>query len=89
MTPSSPAPNDCPEPPGFQASLATLLLHEACQTAGGIAPLARLLEVSNERVQRWLEGGEEAPVSVYRACIDIVLLFDPAEEWNRAAKKTM
>jgi hypothetical protein len=89
MTRASPAPNDCPEPPGFRASLPTLILHEACQTAGGIAPLAQLLEVPTPLVQRWLEGDETAPESIYQACIDIVLLFDPAEEWDRAAKKTM
>jgi hypothetical protein len=29
------APNDCPQPPGFRTSLSMLILHEACQTAGG------------------------------------------------------
>ena len=78
MTQASAAPNDCPEPPGFHSSLPTLILHEACQTAGGIGPLARLLDVSPALLQRWLDGGETAPERVYQACIDIVLLHEPA-----------
>jgi len=78
MTHASPAPNDCPEPPGLRASLPTLLLHEACQTAGGIEPLARLLQVPTALLQRWLEGDAAAPDSIYQACIDIVLLHDDA-----------
>ena len=68
------APNDCPTAPGFRAHLRTLILHEACQTAGGIGQLAKLLRVPAASVSRWLEGAEEAPDSVFRACIDIVLL---------------
>ncbi|MFL6572222.1 MAG: hypothetical protein ACJ8G4_10745 [Burkholderiales bacterium] len=53
----------------------TLILHEACQTAGGIGPLAGLLRVPAASVNRWLEGVEEAPDFVYQACIDIVLTY--------------
>lgn len=67
------APNDCPQPPGFGAHLRTLILHEACQTAGGIGELAKLLRLPAATVSRWLEGAEEAPDFVYQACIDIVL----------------
>jgi hypothetical protein len=70
------APNDCPQPPGFRASLTTLILHEACQTAGGVSQLAGLLRVSPIALAHWLEGEEEAPAEVYQACIDIVLLHD-------------
>jgi hypothetical protein len=70
-------PNDCPQPPGFRANLRTLILHEACQTAGGIAPLAGLLGVSQALLERWLEGAETAPDAVYQACIDVVLLHEP------------
>lgn len=72
-----PAPHDCPEPPDLRASLPTLLLHEACQTVGGIGPLARLLEVSPDLLQRWLDGEEAAPDRIYQACIEIVLLHEP------------
>jgi hypothetical protein len=77
MTPPTSAPNDCPEPPGFRTSLPTLILHEACQTAGGIGALARLLEVPPGVLQRWLDGEETAPEPIYQACIDIVLLHEP------------
>jgi hypothetical protein len=68
------APNDCPRPPGFRADVRTLILHEACQTAGGVEQLAKLLRVPAASVSRWLEGAEEAPDFVYQACINIVLL---------------
>jgi hypothetical protein len=80
------APNDCPEAPGFHASLRTLILHEACQTAGGIAPLAKLLGVTSVSLDRWLEGEEEAPPEIYWACIEIVLLHDPEEEGLNARR---
>lgn len=67
-------PNDCPRPPGFRAHVRTLILHEACQTAGGIGQLAKLLHLPAASVSHWLEGAEEAPDYVYRACIEIVLL---------------
>ena len=67
------AANDCPRPPGFRTHVRTLILHEACQTAGGIGQLARLLRVPVASVSGWLEGAEEAPDFVYQACIDIVL----------------
>ena len=67
------SPNDCPQAPGFRAHVRTLILHEACQTAGGIGQLAKLLRLPAASVSRWLEGGEEAPDFVYQACIDIVL----------------
>jgi hypothetical protein len=70
------APDDCPQPPGFHASLSTLILHEACQTAGGLSELAGLLRVSSISLTRWLDGEEEAPDEVYQACIDIVLLHE-------------
>ena len=68
------APNDCPQPPGFRAHVSTLILHEACQIAGGVGQLAKLLRVPATTLSRWLEGAEQAPDFVYRACIDIVLL---------------
>jgi hypothetical protein len=66
--------DDCPAPPPFRAGLPALLLHEACETAGGVSRLARLLEVPVERVARWLVGDEAPPEAVFRACAEIVLL---------------
>ena len=77
--PNAAAPNDCPHAPGVRASLSTLILHEACQTAGGIAPLAKLLGVSVVSLNRWLDGKAEAPPEIYWACIEIVLLHEPDE----------
>jgi hypothetical protein len=71
------AQNDCPQAPGFRTHLRTLILHEACETAGGIGPLAGLLGVSGATLLAWLEGRGEAPEAVYQACIDIVLLHEP------------
>jgi hypothetical protein len=76
MTQPTAATNDCPTPPGVHASLSTLILHEACQTAGGIAPLAKLLGVPQRLLNRWLDAEEPAPQSIYQACIDIVLLHE-------------
>ena len=76
MYPPTVAPNDCPQPPSFRASLSTLILHEACQTAGGISELASLLRVSPVSLNRWLNGEELPPDDVYQACINIVLLHD-------------
>jgi hypothetical protein len=80
------APNDCPQAPGFRASLSTLILHEACQTAGGISQLANLLRVSPVSLSRWLDGEEKAPDVIYQACIDIVLLHDPEEDGLNAPR---
>jgi hypothetical protein len=70
------APNDCPQAPSFRASLSTLILHEACETAGGISQLANLLRVSPVSLNRWLNGEEETPVEIYQACVEIVLLHE-------------
>jgi hypothetical protein len=77
-TPPPDVSTDCPQAPSFSASLTTLILHEACETAGGINPLANLLGVSSISLVRWLDGEEEPPAEIYRACIDIILLHDPA-----------
>lgn len=74
MSSNEVTPNDCPRPPGFRAHVRTLILHEACQTAGGVGQLAKLLHIPVASLSRWLEGAEEAPDFVYRACIEIVLL---------------
>ncbi len=76
MSPTNVAANDCPEAPEFKASLSTLILHEACQTAGGVATLAELLRVSIPRLQDWLDGVESVPHDIYQACIDVVLLHE-------------
>lgn len=66
-------PDDCPPPPALKAGLPALMLHEACESAGGMSHLAALLGVPAARLARWLEGGEPPPEAVYRACAEIVL----------------
>jgi hypothetical protein len=73
MTTPTVQPNDCPAAPGFSASVQTLILHEACEIAGGMTKLADLLRVSPVALARWLEGEEEPPAEVYQTCIDMVL----------------
>ncbi len=87
MSQTSVAPNDCPEPPGFKARLSTLIVHEACQTLGGIAQLAERLRVTTRRLQRWLDGADEVPHDVYQACIDIVLLHEDEDHATRVKPK--
>lgn len=70
------APDDCPKAPTFHANLHTLILHEACRVAGSISKLANLLCVTPVSLARWLDGEEQAPDEIYRACIDIVLLHE-------------
>jgi hypothetical protein len=70
-------PDDCPPPPPFRAGLPALMLHEACENAGGVSRLAERLDVPVERLARWLQGAEEPPEEIYRACAEIVLLDEP------------
>jgi hypothetical protein len=76
MTISPALITDCPEAPSFRASILTMILHEACETAGGISQLANLLAVPPLILARWLDGEEKAPAAIYRACVDIVLLHE-------------
>jgi hypothetical protein len=73
MTTPTGRPIDCPEAPGFRANLQTLILHEACEIAGGISQLADRLRVSPVALARWLDGEEDAPDEIYQTCIEMVL----------------
>jgi hypothetical protein len=68
------SPDDCPPQPPAAAGLHAAILHEACETVGGIHRLAHLLDVPVDTLVRWVEGGVEPPEAIYRACVDIVLL---------------
>jgi len=67
-------PDDCPPPPPVNAGLPALMLHEACESAGGVAQLAELLRVPEAQLARWLKGDGAPPEEIYRACAEIVLL---------------
>jgi DNA-binding transcriptional regulator YdaS (Cro superfamily) len=52
----------------------THLLHEACEVAGSISKLALLLGVTVAALSPWLDGSEQPPAEICRACADIILL---------------
>lgn len=58
-------------------TLRSAIVKGACETVGGAQTLARMLGVPVELLARWMDG-DEPPESVYRACVDIVLLHDDA-----------
>ena len=50
-----------------------MILHEACEKAGGVSPFANLLRVTPVSLTRWMDGEEKAPDDVIRSCIEILL----------------
>jgi hypothetical protein len=48
-------------------------LQRAAETLGGPDRLARYLRVPATQVFRWLSGNDEPPLSVFLACVDLVL----------------
>jgi hypothetical protein len=64
---------DCPQAPTFRATLLTMILHEACEKAGGVSRFANLLRVTPVSLTRWMDGEEKAPDDIIRSCIDILL----------------
>lgn len=68
--------DDCPPPPPVNGDVRAAIVHEACETIGGLAKLADALEAAPESVARWVQGHEPPPEHVYRRCIEIVLLHD-------------
>jgi hypothetical protein len=74
MSTNTPATTaDCPQAPAYRATLRTLILHEACEKAGGVSQFANLLGVTAISLNRWMDGEEKAPDYVIRACIEILL----------------
>lgn len=67
-------PDDCPGPPSLRAAPQAHLLHEACEAAGSVSKLAVLLGVTVGALALWLDGTEQPPVEICRACADIILL---------------
>lgn len=49
-------------------------LHRAALLAGGIAALAKYLQVPEQRLQQWLEGKDEAPEEAFLAALELVLI---------------
>jgi DNA-binding transcriptional regulator YdaS (Cro superfamily) len=49
-------------------------LHRAALLAGGVAALAKYLQVPEQRLQQWLEGEDEAPEEAFLAALELVLI---------------
>jgi DNA-binding transcriptional regulator YdaS (Cro superfamily) len=64
----------CPEPPPLRAAPQAHILHEACLAVGSVAKLAVLLGVTVAALTLWLDGTEQPPAEICRACADIILL---------------
>ena len=56
-----------------QPTVQRLVLHTACELAGGEAKLAHHLGVPAMALSRWLHGDEKPPTKVFLDCVDIVL----------------
>lgn len=54
----------------------TVVLHTACELAGGVPKLAHHLGVPAAKVARWLERNEKPPTKVFLDCVDIVLFHE-------------
>ncbi len=73
-SPAPANPDDCPEPLPLSSAPQTHLIHEACEVAGSISKLALLLGVTVAALSLWLDGSEQPPAEICRACADIILL---------------
>ena len=65
--------DDCPLALSAQTTTQTRALHRACEIAGGLEPLADLLDVSPAALGRYLKGEEKTPQRVFLAAVDIIL----------------
>lgn len=68
---SSSLRHDCPEIKP-QAHLYVRTLHSACEKAGGIAPLARVLDVPPATLSRWLDGEVPVPQAMFLKAVDVL-----------------
>ena len=64
----------CPPLSKSRVTVYARTLHRACELLGGLDALSRHLGVPAATIGRWIGGVEEAPVEVFLAAVDIVLL---------------
>ena len=64
----------CPPLSKSRVTVYARTLHRACELLGGLDALSRHLGVPAATIARWIGGVEEAPVEVFLAAVDIVLL---------------
>jgi len=71
VPPSISLRHDCPkiEP---HAHLYLRTLHRACEKAGGIGPLARVLDVPARMLNQWLEGAMPVPQVIFLKAVDVL-----------------
>jgi hypothetical protein len=70
----SAAAQECPLAPPEHASVQSRALHRACLILGGVAALAKRLEVSERDIEQWLRGEVEMPERAFLHAVEIVLL---------------
>jgi hypothetical protein len=72
VTPSTARGQDCPaiDP---QADFYLRTLHKACEKAGGLSPLARLLGVRTANLMRWLDGEAPVPQAIFLKAVDVLV----------------
>jgi hypothetical protein len=63
--------HDCPEIEA-RAHLYVRALHKACEKAGGVDPLARVLGVRAEMLTEWLEGAVPVPQAIFLKAVDVL-----------------
>lgn len=68
-------PIECPLSPPTHAAIQSRTLHRACLIVGGLDRLAAALERPRDHLERWIRGDEEAPEAVFRAAVEILLLY--------------
>lgn len=62
----------CPVAPILRQTVYTRTLHRACELLGGVLELALHLRVAITQLQRWMDGVEVPPQSVFLAAVDVV-----------------
>lgn len=70
----SAAARDCPLAPPEHASVYSRTLHRACVIVGGIAQLAKHLEVPETELRHWMGGDLQPPEVVFLAAVEVLLL---------------
>ena len=76
MGQSSARAPDCPLAPPAHASVHSRTLHRACLILGGIAQLAKYLEVPESDLRRWMTGDSgPPPEKVFLRAVEVLILY--------------
>jgi hypothetical protein len=74
MRETSAAAMDCPLAPPEHASVYSRALHRACLVIGGLAQLAKRLEVPEPDLRRWITGELAPPERIFLEAVEVILL---------------